>query len=163
MCCLLVSGLLKEITQEIHSFRASGVMSSHFARAAGSERSIFRKSAGTVCTAPGEMAFLVVDFIFYRLSHPISLGSLRGSSFFVRTQGLRKRRPKNAAESWTLHVAQSAAGRSVPQTVSHFGQFADGPIEFLRLRCKHLPVYARTSDWCEHNRHLIERKACRTP
>ena len=33
MCCLLVSGLLTEMTQQIHSFRASGVMSSHFARA----------------------------------------------------------------------------------------------------------------------------------
>ena len=59
MCCLLVSGFLTEITQQIHSLRASGVMSSHFARAAGSEMSTFRKSAGTLCTAPGEIALLV--------------------------------------------------------------------------------------------------------
>jgi hypothetical protein len=61
MCCLLVSGFLTEITQQIHSLRASGVISSHFARAAGSEMRTFRKSAGTLCTAPGEIAFLVID------------------------------------------------------------------------------------------------------
>ena len=73
MCCLLVSGFLTEITQQIHSLRASGVMSSHCARATGSEMSTFRKSAGTRCTAPGEIAFLVMDFILQR--YAISLGS----------------------------------------------------------------------------------------
>src|SRR5437660_2406117 len=66
MCCLLVSGFLTEITQQIHSLRASGVISSHFARAMGSEMRTFRKSAGTLCTAPGEIAFLVMDFILLR-------------------------------------------------------------------------------------------------
>src|SRR5260370_8973640 len=50
MCCLRVSGFLTERTQQIHSLRASGVISSHFARAAESEMRAFRKSAGTVCT-----------------------------------------------------------------------------------------------------------------
>jgi len=62
MCCLLVSGFLTEITQQIHSYTLSGVISSHFARAAGSEMKTFRKSAGTLCTAPRESAFLVMDF-----------------------------------------------------------------------------------------------------
>jgi len=75
MCCLLVSGFLTEITQQIHSLRASGVMSSHFASAAGSEMRTFRKSAGTLCTVPGESAFLFMDFILHR--HAISLGSPR--------------------------------------------------------------------------------------
>ena len=65
MCCLLVSGLLTEMTQQIHSLRASGVISSHFARAAGSEMRTFRKSAGTACTAPRETALLVMDFSLY--------------------------------------------------------------------------------------------------
>jgi hypothetical protein len=65
MCCLLVSGLLTETTQQIHSFRASGVISSHFARAAGSEMRAFRKSAGTACTAPREITLLVMDFSLY--------------------------------------------------------------------------------------------------
>jgi hypothetical protein len=47
-CCLLVSGFFTDITQQIHSFRASGVMSSHFSRAAGSDISALRKSAGTL-------------------------------------------------------------------------------------------------------------------
>jgi len=67
MCCLLVSGFLTEMTQQIHSLRASGVISSHFARAAESEIRTLRKSAGIVCTAPGEIAFLVTDFILYRM------------------------------------------------------------------------------------------------
>jgi|SRR5215471_7433054 len=66
MCCLLVSGFLTEITQQIHSLRASGVMSSHFARAAGSAMRTFRKSAGKRCTAPGGIAFLGIDFILHR-------------------------------------------------------------------------------------------------
>jgi hypothetical protein len=74
MCCLLVSGFLTEITQQIHSLRASGVISSHFARATGSEMRTFSKSAGTLCTAPGESAFLFMDFILHR--YAISLGSL---------------------------------------------------------------------------------------
>lgn len=63
MCCLRVFGFLTEIIQHIHSLRASAVISSHLARAAGSEMRTFRKSAGTPCTAPSEIAFLVMDFI----------------------------------------------------------------------------------------------------
>src|SRR5246500_3603148 len=69
MCCLRVSGFLTEITQQIHSLRASGVISSHFARAAGSERRTLRKSPGTLCTAPGEIVFFIMDFILH--SHAI--------------------------------------------------------------------------------------------
>jgi hypothetical protein len=66
MCCLLVSGFLTERTQQIHSLRASGVMSSHFARASGSESRTFRKSAGIWCTAPEEIVFSLIDLILYR-------------------------------------------------------------------------------------------------
>ena len=65
-CCLRVSGFLTEMTQQIHSLRASGVMSSHFARAAESEARTLRKSAGRVCTAPEEIALLAMDFILHR-------------------------------------------------------------------------------------------------
>jgi hypothetical protein len=65
MCCLLVSGFLTEITQQIHSLRASGVISSHFARAVASEIRALRKSAGKLCTAPAEIAFLGMDFILH--------------------------------------------------------------------------------------------------
>src|SRR5580700_2587653 len=70
MCCLRVSGFLTEITQQIHSLRASGVISSHFARAAGSAMRTFRKSAGTLCTAPAEIAFLVMEFILLSFGIP---------------------------------------------------------------------------------------------
>jgi len=66
---LRVSGFLTEVTQQIHSLRASGVMSSHFARAAGSEMRTFRKSAGTLCTAPAEIAFLVIFLVTDLILH----------------------------------------------------------------------------------------------
>ena len=65
MCCLLVSGFLTEITQQIHSLRASGVISSHFDSATESEMRTLRKSAGRPCTAPEETDFLAIDFILH--------------------------------------------------------------------------------------------------
>jgi hypothetical protein len=65
MCCFLVSGFFTQITQQIHSFRASGVMSSHLSRAAESAMRAFRKSAGTLCIGPAEIVFLLIDFILY--------------------------------------------------------------------------------------------------
>jgi hypothetical protein len=82
MCCLLVCGFLTEITQQIHSLRARGVISSHFARAAGAEMRAFRKSAGTLCTGPREIAFLVMDFILYR--YAIVLRSSRMHSMPIK-------------------------------------------------------------------------------
>jgi hypothetical protein len=67
MCCRRVSGFLTESTQQIHSLRASGLMSPHFSRAIGSEIRTLRKSAGTRCTAPEEIAFLLMNFILHRL------------------------------------------------------------------------------------------------
>jgi len=53
-------------------------MSSHFARAAGSEMRAFRKSAGTLCTGPAEIAFLVIFLIAFLImgSHSTSLRDL---------------------------------------------------------------------------------------
>jgi hypothetical protein len=62
-CCLLVSGFFTEIVQQIHSLRASGVISSHFFHAAGSETRVFRKSAGTLWTTPAER-FLVMALLY---------------------------------------------------------------------------------------------------
>lgn len=50
MWFLLVFGFLVEIVQQIHSFRASGVISSHAALAFGVEVRAFFKSAGNLCT-----------------------------------------------------------------------------------------------------------------
>src|SRR3989344_3850860 len=71
----LVSAFLPEMTQQIHSFRASGVMSSHTAFAAGAEVSAFRKSSGISCTrlagafgvaraTPPATLFLAILFYF---------------------------------------------------------------------------------------------------
>jgi hypothetical protein len=46
------------MTQQIHSLRASGVMSVQSRFAAASDSMAFRKSAGSVCTVPPEI-FLV--------------------------------------------------------------------------------------------------------
>lgn len=58
----LVSTFFASSTQQIHSFRASGVISSHAAIAPIAEVRTFRKSAGAVCTTPGE-SFVIKDFV----------------------------------------------------------------------------------------------------
>jgi len=60
MRMFLVSVFLPDVTQQTHSLRASGVISSHTARAAGEEARTFRKSAGTLCTIAVEIPFLVI-------------------------------------------------------------------------------------------------------
>lgn len=60
ICRSLVSGFLTEITQQIHSLRARGVMFSHLASVAGSEAKVFRKSAGSLCVTLLEISFLVI-------------------------------------------------------------------------------------------------------
>ena len=49
-----VSGFLTEMVQQIHSLRASGVMSFHAASAFGEVTSAFLRSAGKACTVPEE-------------------------------------------------------------------------------------------------------------
>src|SRR3990167_3311147 len=66
MCSLLVFGFLTDTTQQIHSLRASGVISSHAARAASVEIRAFRKSSGTLCTTPVAISFLVMR-LFYQI------------------------------------------------------------------------------------------------
>src|SRR3989344_8216998 len=64
-CSFLVSSFLKEVTQHIHSFRASGVRSSQSARAFGSAVRAARRSEGRSCTTPPEI-FLVIC-LFYQI------------------------------------------------------------------------------------------------
>ena len=59
ICSCRVFGCFTEITQQIHSLRASGVISSHVARALGSDARAFRKSTERLCTTPPEI-FLVM-------------------------------------------------------------------------------------------------------
>src|SRR3989344_531683 len=76
----LVSAFLPEVTQQIHSLRASGVMSSHTARAAGAAVIAFRKSPGIVCTTPPASPFLII-WLFYQ----ILLCTLLGVWYDVQT------------------------------------------------------------------------------
>ena len=59
-CCRLVSSFLTEMVQQIHSLRASGVMSSQAASAFASEVSAFRRSAGRLCTTPSGIRTVVI-------------------------------------------------------------------------------------------------------
>ena len=52
MRMFLVSAFLPEMTQQIHSFLASGMMSFHTLRAAGVALSARFKSSGILCTVP---------------------------------------------------------------------------------------------------------------
>jgi hypothetical protein len=60
MCLRRVSGVFTDSTQQIHSLRASGVMSSHLASAAASQTSASRRSAGSSCTTPALMRIPVM-------------------------------------------------------------------------------------------------------
>jgi hypothetical protein len=59
-CCRLVSSFLTEMVQQIHSLRASGVMSSQAASAFASDVIAFRRSAGRLCTTPPEIRTVVI-------------------------------------------------------------------------------------------------------
>jgi hypothetical protein len=59
-CCRLVSSFLTEMVQQIHSLRASGVMSSHAASAFASDVSALRRSAGRLCATPPEIRAVVI-------------------------------------------------------------------------------------------------------
>ncbi len=50
-----VSSFFASSTQQIHSLRASGVMSSQIVNSLGSDASVFRRSAGRRCTVPEEI------------------------------------------------------------------------------------------------------------
>lgn len=60
-CCRLVSTFLTEMVQQIHSLRASGVMSSQAASAFASDASAFRRSAGRLCRSPPEIRMVVIE------------------------------------------------------------------------------------------------------
>jgi hypothetical protein len=72
MCLFLVASVLTDSTQQIHSLRAIGVMSSHVARALGLEVRALRKSAGSVCTVPPE-----IPFASYFIKSAISRASVK--------------------------------------------------------------------------------------
>jgi hypothetical protein len=67
MRIFLVSSFLPDVTQHIHSLRASGVMSSHTASAVGFEMRAFRKSAGSSCTTPAVIIFLIIRLVYQKL------------------------------------------------------------------------------------------------
>jgi hypothetical protein len=67
-CSRLVSSFLTEMVQQIHSLRASGVMSSHGARAFASDASAFRRSAGRLCTTPSEIRTVAIAFSHFCVS-----------------------------------------------------------------------------------------------
>lgn len=63
ICSFLTSGVFTDSTQQIHSLRASGVMSSQAESVLELDKIIFRKSAGISCATPGEI-FLTIIYIF---------------------------------------------------------------------------------------------------
>ena len=56
----LVSSFLADVTQQIHSFRASGVISAQRLFAAGSDSMALRKSDGSLWIAPPAIALVVI-------------------------------------------------------------------------------------------------------
>lgn len=67
MRIFLVSAFFPDMTQQIHSLRARGVMSFHIANAAGVEASAIRKSCGMLCTTPPEIAVLAIQPVYQKV------------------------------------------------------------------------------------------------
>lgn len=65
----LVSACLTVIFQQIHSLRASGVISSHAANALGLETSAFLKSVGSLCATPPEISSLDINVSYLSVSY----------------------------------------------------------------------------------------------
>ncbi len=63
MRIILVSAFLPDVTQQIHSLRASGVISSHTARAAGADIRALRKSSGIVCIVPPASLVILYPYL----------------------------------------------------------------------------------------------------
>jgi hypothetical protein len=66
----LVSSRFVDVTQQIHSLRASGVMSAHTSFTLGSDAIALRKSAGILCTEPPAMAPVIIVKGLVPLSAP---------------------------------------------------------------------------------------------
>ena len=77
---LLVSAFLADSTQQVHSLRASGVMSSHAASTAEEEVGTFRKSVGTLCTIAVEIPFLVTFFNYIKIELAYSVSYIYPSN-----------------------------------------------------------------------------------
>lgn len=110
MRIFLVSAFLPEITQQIHSFRASGVISSHTACAFGTEASAFFKSAGSVCTIPVAVALLI--FLVYQISNSArSVESVRKrySATPVFSARIRKSTSKSVMEKHRIFTTSFAS------------------------------------------------------
>lgn len=80
-CSFLVSSLLTDSTQQIHSLRASGVISSQSERAFGDAVRFFFKSAGNLCTVPPEIS--CVDFMYLHTTTFVLLDSVFPHSHLV--------------------------------------------------------------------------------
>ena len=94
-------------------------MSSHFARAAGSEMRTFRKSAGKLCTALAEIAFLVIDFILRRYAIRVDVPSSDLNWVFAKSLRSLARKPHSALSGLALRNVRLAlsghpAGRCGP-------------------------------------------------
>ena len=62
----LVSCFLTVIVQQIHSFRASGVKSSHFSKTDSSDARAFFKSSGISCATPPVIFFFAIRLYYIK-------------------------------------------------------------------------------------------------
>ena len=66
-----------DVIQQIHSLRASGVMSSQVAFAALSVASAFFRSAGSACTGPAAVSFVAMLHFYQEDKKVLSQKSMR--------------------------------------------------------------------------------------
>jgi hypothetical protein len=93
----LVSAFFPDITQQIHSLRAKGVISCQRSRAAGVRKRAFRRSSGILCTTPPAMVVFIPslyqtrqhwNYYARRKAENSSIPSDEGMLFFAASQRL---------------------------------------------------------------------------
>jgi hypothetical protein len=76
----LVSSFLADMTQQIHSFRASGVMAAQRLLAATSDSMALRKSDGRLWSAPAGTGLVVIRELRRAVSRPTIMPSGAGTA-----------------------------------------------------------------------------------
>lgn len=96
-----VSSFLADVTQHIHSLRASGVMPAHISVTIASDSIALRKSAGILCTVPEAIGCRAMIAIVYRVRHPgVPLAGRDRPGSGLRCNGALEPRKIPMPEQW---------------------------------------------------------------
>jgi len=150
-CCRRVSSFLTEIVQQIHSLRASGVMSSQAASAFASDASAFRRSDGRLCTTPPDIRMVLME-LSRRLKNEASDTDYNSNSGIIR--GF----PAEIPQQTEIPMTDSIGSMPGADTkLAHRTRPHDGTSHFIRSRF--VPTSTSSEIWITGPRLLYDCRA----